>query len=328
MKRMICLAMCGLVAVFTCACDKEEVATPTQAEPETAAVLQTEEVTTAPTEGSDILSLKTFISTFDKTPSVEEAVLYEDENLSVTVTGIDYSAISGPGLQLSVQSNYQKDVILQAPYAVVNGYMVSPEMSIEVPAGESANGALTLPYFNLAISEITALQNIEFAIRVVEADSYNPITKTDLISVTTILEEYEEKEVNESGQTVYDRNGIKIVLKGINTDRAYSDGAELMVYMYNGTKRNIAIQTNDVIVNGYDMTSAMNRTILPDKRAVDVVTFYTLDMEEYAIDEIDSVNVSFVIKDADSWETIDKTDRINMELPQKETVAATEVETQ
>lgn len=327
MKRMICLAMCGLMAIFACACDTEEAVTPTQAEPETAVVLQTEEFP-APTESSNTLSLKTFISTFDTTPAVEEAVIYEDESLTVTVTGIDYSAISGPGLQLSVQSNYKKDVIIQAPYAVVNGYMVSPEMSIEVPEGKSANGALTLPYFNLAISEITALQKIEFAIRVVEADSYNPIAKTDLISVTTVSEQNEEKGVNESGQIAYDKNGIKIILKGVNTDRAYSDGAELIVYMYNGTERNIAIQTNDVIVNGYDMTSAMNRAILPDKRAVDVVTFYKLDMEEYAIDEIDSVNVSFVIKDADSWETIDSTDRINVEFPQKETIAETTVETQ
>ena len=326
MKRMICLALCGLLAVFACACGKEE-ATPTQAPPETAAVLQTEEIP-APTESNDTLSLKTFISTFDKTPAVEEAVIYEDEDLSVTVTGINYTAISGPGLQLSVQSNYEEDVILQAPYAVVNGFMISPKMSIEVPAGESANGSLTLPYFNLAISEIAALQNIEFAIRVVESECYIPITKTDLISVKTTATQNEEKDYNESGQTVYDKDGIKIILKGVNTDRAYSDGAELAVYMYNGTDSNIAIQTNDVIVNGYNMTSAMNRTILPDKRAVDVVTFYTLDMEEYAIDEIDSVTVSFVIKDAESWDTIDETDRINVELPQKETVAETTVETQ
>ena len=109
----------------------------------------------------------------------------------------------------------------------------------------------------------------------------------------------------------------------MNTDRAYSDGAELMVYLYNGTDRNIAVRTHEVIVNGYDMTSAMSRTILPGKRAVDVVTFYTQDMEEHDIAEIDSVDVSFEIKDADSWETIDSTDLIGVELPQKETEAQT-----
>ena len=100
-----------------------------------------------------------------------------------------------------------------------------------------------------------------------------------------------------------------------------------MVYMYNGTEQNIAVRTDDVIVNGYDMTSAMNCTILPDKRAVDVVTFYKLDMEEFGIDEIDSVKVSFEIKNADNWETLDATDMISVELAAKETQAPTEAKT-
>ena len=63
------------------------------------------------------------------------------------------------------------------------------------------------------------------------------------------------------------------------------------------------------------------------KRAVDVVTFYKLDMEEFGIDEIDSVKVSFEIKNADNWETLDATDMISVELAAKETQAPTEAKT-
>lgn len=321
MKRMICLAMCVLAAVGASACGKDEAPAPTQAQPETAVIEQTE-TSAAPTEEGS-LSLKSFVAEFDKTPTVYEKLIYEDDNISVRVTGIDYTAISGPGLQLDIENRYKKDIIIQAPYAVVNGYMVSPEISIEVPAEKSGSGTLTLPYFNLAISEISTLRNIEFALRIVEAKSYNPLDKTDLITVKSSAEQTEDKECDESGQVAYDEDDIKIILKGVNTDRAYSDGAELMVYLYNGTDRNIAVQTSEVIVNGYDMTSAMNRTILPERRAVDVVTFYTPDMEEHDIEEIDSVNVSFEIKDADSWETLSSTDSISVELPQKETAAET-----
>ena len=327
MKRLFCLVLCTLTAVLACACGSEEAATPTQASPETAAQEQTEE-SAVPTEGSDTLSLKSFISSFDTTPTAEEKTIYEDKDLTVTVTGIDYATVSGPSLQFSLESRYGKDVIVQSPYAVVNGYMVSPEMNAEVPAGKTVNGALTIPYFNLAISEITSLQKIEFALRIVEAKSYEPITKTELLTVTTTAKQESESACDESGQTAYDDHDIKIVLKGVNTDRAYSAGAELIVYMVNGTDGSIAVRTGDVIVNGYDMTSAMNRTILPDKKAVDVVTFYTLDMEEYGIDEIDSVKVSFEIKDADSWDTIDSTGLISVELPEKPTEAATTAPTQ
>ena len=194
-------------------------------------------------------------------------------------------------------------------------------------AAKSADCSLTLPYFKLAISSINSVKKVEFAIRLVDAKSYNPIATTDLITVETSAKQDEEVECDESGQVAYDKDDIKIIFKGVNTDRAYSDGAELMVYMYNGTDQKIAVRAKDVVVNGYTMTSAMNSTILPDKRAVDVVTFYKLDMEEHDIEDIDSIKVSFTIKDADNWETIDSTDMISVTLPEKPTVTATVSET-
>jgi hypothetical protein len=146
--------------------------------------------------------------------------------------------------------------------------------------------------------------------------------KTDLITVSTSSDDGKETVCNENGQTAYDKDGVKIILQGVNIDRAYSDGAELMVYMCNETDKSIAIQTDEVIVNGYDMTSAMNLTLLPGKRAVDVVIFYKLDMEEYNIDVIDSVNISFTLKDAETWDTVDSTDLINVDIKPAETLAA------
>lgn len=321
MKRTICLMMCALAALLTCACgqDKTE-SSPTQAQTQAVTEAASETVA-APTESADSLGLKAFINSFDKTTVAEEKEIYNKDNLKVTVKGIDYSAISGPGLQLSFESSFNKDIIIQAPYAAVNGYMISPELSTEVAAGKTAEGTLTLPYFNLAISNITTLKKIEFALRIVEAKTYNPILKTDPITVSTSSDDGKDTPCNENGQTAYDKDGVKIVLQGVNVDRAFSDGAELMVYMCNNTERSIAVQTDEVIVNGYDMTSAMNLTILPGKRAVDVVVFYKLDMEEYNIDVIDSVDISFTLKDAETWETIDSTDLISVELKPAETVA-------
>lgn len=324
MKKIICLLLCALAAITVCACGKDNTQTATEAATEPAQVQET----TAATPDESGISLKSFIASFDKTPTVEETVVFEGKDIKITLTEIDYSPISGPGLKFKIESACNKGVIIQSPYAVVNGYMVSPEMNVEVPEGKTVTGTLILPYFNLAISEITSLQKIEFVLRIVEAKTYEPITKTDLITVTTSAKQGEQTICDENGQIAYEDNDIRIVLKGVNTDRAYSDGAELMVYMYNGTDKNIAIRTGDVIVNGCNMTSAMNCTLLPGKHAVDVVTFYTLDMEEFGIDEIDSVKVSFEIKDADSWDTIDSTDLINVELKQKATEAATETATE
>lgn len=321
MKKIICLMLCALAAVACAACDKGDTSVATEPAAET---VQVQETAAATPDESDGISLKSFIASFDKTPTAEEQVVYEDKDLTVTFAGIDYAAISGPGLKFKIDNTGKKGVIIQSPYAVVNEYMVSPEMNLEAPEGKSVTGTLVLPYFNLAISQITSLQKVEFVLRVAEAKTYEPIFKTDLITVETTAEKVAQTACDDSGQIAYDDNDIKIVLKGVNTDRAYSDGAELMVYMYNGTEKNIAVRTGDVIVNGYNMTSAMNCTLLPDKHAVDVVVFYHLDMEEFGIDEIDSVKVSFEIKDADNWETIDSTGMISVELKESQTEAETQ----
>lgn len=327
MKRIICLALCALAALLACACGNTKDSTPTQAPQEETQAPQTPD-SVPPTEDGNSLSLKKFISSFDKKPEVaEQKKLYEDENLSVSVKGIDYTAVSGPQLQLNIENRSNKEIVAQSPYSIVNGYMITPELNGKIAAAKSADCSLTLPYFKLAIANITSIKKVEFAVRLVDAKTYNPITTTDLITVETSAKQDEEVECDESGQAAYDKDDIKIIFKGVNIDRAYSDGAELMVYMYNGTDQKIAVRAKDVVVNGYTMTSAMNSTILPNKRAVDVVTFYKLDMEEHDIVDIDSIKVSFTIKDADNWETIDSTDMISVTLPEKPTEAATVGET-
>ncbi len=327
MKRIICLALCALAALLACACDNTKDSTPTQAPQEETQAQQTPD-SVPPTEDGNSLSLKKFINSFDKKPTVaEQKKLYDDENLSVTVKGIDYTAVSGPQLQLNIENKSNKEIVAQSPYSIVNDYMITPELNSKIAVAKSADCTLTLPYFKLAISGITSIKKVEFAVRLVDAKTYNPITTTDLIAVETSAKQDEEVECDESGQVAYDKDDIKIIFKGVNIDRAYSDGAELMVYMYNGTDQKIAVMAKDVVVNGYTMTSAMNSTILPNKRAVDVVTFYKLDMEEHDIVDIDSIKVSFTIKDADNWETIDSTDMISVTIPEKPTAAATVNET-
>lgn len=325
MKRIICLALCALAALLACACDNtKDSSTPTQAPPVETEAQQTPD-SVPPTENGGSVNLKKFINAFDTKPTVtEQKKIYDDEKLSVSLKGIDYTAVSGPQLQLTIENKSDKEIVVQSPYSIVNGYMITPELNAKIAPSKSTDCSLTLPYFKLAIAGITSIKKVEFALRSVDSKTYNPIATTELITVETSAEQVKEAECDESGQVAYDNNDIKIILKGVNTDRAYSDGTEVIVYMFNGTDQKIAIRAKDVVVNGYDMTSAMNSTILPDKRAVDVVTIYKLDLKEHDIEEIDSIKVSFTIKDADNWETIDSTDLISVTLPEKSTEPASE----
>ncbi len=331
MKRMLCLALCVLTAVFCCSCGDDP--SPTEATDSSAA-------TAAPTEQTNpdsSAAVKAFMEDFDDTPTVGDKILYVDANMTVTVHGINYAPIAGPELHLKITNNFDKDITVQSPYAVVNGCMLTPELSIDVPSGKSKSGNMTLRYTGLAYADITCIRTIEFALRVVETKSYNPIMTTDLITLKTsaaATPAETDKTPAVSGQTAYDNKDIRILFKdplaqpedqnGALEPIYTNDGdAMLLVYIENNTDRSVAVRTDDVTVNGCDMTSVMNRTVLPGKRAVDTVTFYRMDLDEFDIDTIDSIKMSFRIKDAETWETIDSTDMIAVKLKEPEAQPAT-----
>ena len=84
MKKIICLMLCALAAVTVCACGKDNTQTATEAATETP---QIEETTAATPDETDGISLKSFIASFDKTPTVEEKVVYEEKDIKITLTG-------------------------------------------------------------------------------------------------------------------------------------------------------------------------------------------------------------------------------------------------
>ena len=129
---------------------------------------------------------------------------------------------------------------VQARDCSVNGYMITPEFKTDIPKGKSTNSNLTLPYFSLAIADITVIREIDFALRVTEARTYNPLFVTDIIPVKTSAFKTEDEPAEEdiAGQTVYDKDDIKIVLRGVSSDRAYSDGAEMVVCIFNLIREN------------------------------------------------------------------------------------------
>lgn len=308
MKRIFCAALCVLVALCVAACGEKK---PTEPATTSAAT----EAPATKDEAAANSAMKDFIARFDDTPTVGDQPVYEDKNLTVTAHGINYAPIAGPEVRLTIENRYKQDITVQSPDAVVNGYMISPRLEISVPAGKTVSGNLSLSYFSLALADITRIREIEFSLRVTETKDYNhTLLDTDVLSIRTSAANAtaDSASPDDSGQIAYDKDKVKIVLKGVGSDRPDSDDPELTVYLYNGTDKAVKICTDSVIVNGYDMTSAMNLTILPGKRAVDCVPFYGQDMEEYGIEDIDSVQVSFSIRDAESWTKLASTDLIDV----------------
>ena len=72
------------------------------------------------------------------------------------------------------------------------------------------------------------------------------------------------------------------------------------------------VQSRDTSVNGYMITDIFSCDVAPGKHAIDDITFLSSSLEENGIDKIESVELSFVISDANSFKSLYKTGKINI----------------
>ena len=92
--------------------------------------------------------------------TIEETVLYNENDIVITVTGLDEESFLGTELKLRVENNTDKNIIVSCSNFIVNGFMVPGLMSIDVAAGKKSNDSLILYTSDLERAGITQLATI------------------------------------------------------------------------------------------------------------------------------------------------------------------------
>ena len=308
MKRVLCFLIAAALMALT-ACGDGTTAPTDGTAAETSAA--TDAYTTTPDEGFD---LSDFIEGFDREPTMEAQPVCELGGVSVTAEGVTYDPITGPIIMLAVDNTTERDVLIQTDLAVVNGYMTEVECDFEVEAEKSLTGELAIPYTSLALAGVDELAEIGFTLRILDAESFEVIAESEAVELTTSAKASYEPSFDESGQLAYEGGDVKIILRGIDESGMLTDADALIVYMYNGSDKAVTVQAHNVTVNGFELTGAMNTVILPGKRAVDTVDFFRLELDEYGIASIDTVELSFRILDNSTWETIAESGVISVDI--------------
>ena len=308
LKRIICLLIASAVAFVCASCSGAEPAQPV-----------TQAVTDAPTEAAtpdedDRLALVDFIKTFDKDAQLVDEWTHDEDGVRLSVDGIEYDPINGPAILFSAENAKDKEITIRTDSVAVNGYMMTSAMSMSVPASGKDSTEMFIPYTALALADIDRIAELELSFRITEADNNDKYDSIAPIVLRTSAADGYEPEYVESGQLAYDSWDVRIILKGIDSSRAYSEGEALIVYMVNDSDKAVTVQADKLTVNGYEFTSAMNTFILPGKRAVDTLTIYDMDMEEYGVEQIDSVELSFKLIDESEWKALASTGTISVEL--------------
>ena len=241
----------------------------------------------APSRGQYVRVEPTTAAPVYSEAQITETVILDEKGVKVTAKSISYGGWFGPELKLLIENNSGKDLTFSSRDESVNGYMISGSMVAEIANGKKKNDSISFSEDDLSICGIGGIAETNIA------DIYH--------------QNYEH-----SGTTIYDKNGVKIVVIGLHEDGWL--GPEMYMYIENNTKKNISLYVDDLSVNGFMIDGYFSSSILAGKKIIDELTFYSSDLDENDIMEIKEVELSFRVSDVDSWNTLFKTDKLTVEF--------------
>ncbi len=159
---------------------------------------------------------------------------------------------------------------------------------------------------------ISEIADMEFSFHIFTTAGWDAFLDTPQIQLKTSISDTYEYSFDDSGNSVYDGNGVKVVVKGLAEDSSIV-GPGIIVYIENNSGKNITVQTRDVSINGFMVDSIFSPEVVAGKRAVDDITFMSTELEENGITSIESVELSFHIFNTDNiMDNITDTDVITI----------------
>ena len=243
--------------------------------------------------------------------TIEEKVIYEGNDVKITATGLNNEGFFGPEVKVLIENNSAQDITVQSRDSSVNGLMVDTMFSADVAAGKKANDAITFSSSDLEISGITTIKDIEFSLIVMDSNTWNDIVATDMIGLTTTADASYVQEYDDSGFVAYNADGIKVVVKKLNSSDSFW-GSDVHLYIENNTTNDITVQSRDVSINGFMVDPIFSCEIMVGKKAFDTMTFMESDLTDNGITDITDLEFKLHIFDAESWDTIKDSDIINI----------------
>lgn len=242
--------------------------------------------------------------------TVEKTVLYEADGVKVTATGYE-DGWMGPEIKILVENDSARNVLVTSASVSANGYMMpTATLYTDVAAGKKANDTLSFMSSELEQSGIEVLAELQFYLQIQDPETWETTNTSDLLTLTTSAAPLEQK-VDDSGDVLYDSNGIRIICKGLKQDIIW-DGT-VVFFMENNSGREISVYAEDVSVNGFMQDVGLWSDLRPGTKLIDGMSMIDLsDLEIENIDQIDNIEFSLRIVDADTWENIDCTDVLTL----------------
>ncbi|MBQ3007108.1 MAG: hypothetical protein IJD78_06065 [Clostridia bacterium] len=243
--------------------------------------------------------------------SVAEQVVFDSNEIKITVKDLDTEGLWGAELRLLIENNSNQDVTVQARNLSVNGVMADHTFSCDVAAGKKANDELSISDTALKAAGIEIIKEIEFGFHIFDAESWDTVVDSDVIRIETDADPSYVQSYDDSGFVAVDKDGIKLVVKKLDSEESFW-GADVYVYAENNTDKDVTVQVRDVSINGFMVDPTFSCDITAGKKAFDSISFMQSDLEDNGITDITEIELYFHVFDMESWDTVFDTETVKI----------------
>ena len=209
--------------------------------------------------------------------------LYEEGNFSISVYPDQISDFEG-GLRLWVQNRSDRDVYVIDQYAMVNGY-VMPGMGVYVDAAANAWGMDTLYLDEEALLDagITEVQELVFALDVIDDDTYQTVLTTYPIGLSTTGRPLEQEKMV-SGEVLVDETDFYMEALGYapDPDHPRFENGSLKFYLENRSDVFLTLSTLEASVGEKPVDLYLGADLPAHSRAVVRLDLWGLEALEFS----------------------------------------------
>lgn len=125
-----------------------------------------------------------------------------------------------------------------------------------------------------------------------------------------VAEEPEQEDGGEEDTVLYDENGFKITLKGMNLEEEI--GIKLDLFLENNSDKDVIFQVDSVTVNGYMTTDDLWENVPAGKKSNGTLTIFKYLLGLAGVTEIADIEISFDIVEDGSYDDIVITEPISI----------------
>ncbi|MBN2879087.1 MAG: hypothetical protein JXN65_05585 [Clostridia bacterium] len=244
-------------------------------------------------------------------PTVSGELLLNQDGITVTLVDFEETYYS-LDMNLLIENTNDKQVDVELQSLVVNGYSMQNSYLIgTVDANVKLNTEISLDTDELADCNIDEIATIDLVLELYDYDTWSTISVSDVIHIDTgsnFVQTYDT-----SGTTIINESGVVIKYKEFIQDADYY-GPYALFYIENNTDTAINLSSDNVQINGFMISGYLYGNVAPGTCAIMRLEFYTSDLEDSGIDQIDDVKLSINVNYEDEWSYFIESDIITLPI--------------